>query len=211
MAHAFMTMERPVVDNKRSNNGKLGESLRSWGLCLDLNYPPNSGVGDPHSNFRQKQEQGPCRLDLLHLSFEKVGRPELQQHQPQVELISEDPVSHGCHNFLSAMHASVNVQEPVTDTYHGDKDPRRISSWISNMESYLSNLRIQGQFCMGYVSRFLRDDAAIWWELHQDEIRATSVNTHITDWAVFKEALKARFYPRVWIFGQESSWMMSNM
>ncbi|KAI9310025.1 hypothetical protein BX666DRAFT_2145572, partial [Dichotomocladium elegans] len=53
---------------------------------------------------------------------------------------------------------------PEPDTYHGDRSPGAIESWIRTMERYLGLTSLDEHELVPYAVMKLRDEAEEWWQ-----------------------------------------------
>lgn len=78
---------------------------------------------------------------------------------------------------------------PEPDTYHGDRSPGAIESWIRTMERYLQLTSLDDHEWVPFAVMKLRDEAEEWWQ--QRSYRGSA----ISEWHDFRKEIITEFRP----------------
>ncbi|CDH59031.1 predicted protein [Lichtheimia corymbifera JMRC:FSU:9682] len=78
---------------------------------------------------------------------------------------------------------------PEPDTYHGDRSPGAIESWIRTMERYLQLTSLDDHEWVPFAVMKLRDEAEEWWQ------QRTFHGSAISDWPDFRKEIIVEFRP----------------
>lgn len=78
---------------------------------------------------------------------------------------------------------------PEPDTYHGDRSPGAVESWIRTMERYLQLTSLNDHEWVPFAVMKLRDEAEEWWQ------QRSLYGPEVSEWTEFRKHIIVEFRP----------------